>query len=81
MNASERLQNMLNGLPTDRPLFSAWGHVMNFCDRNAKDFAKATIDFQNANGFDFIKIMSNPYYLIEDTGLVLSPVTDYATPV
>ena len=81
MNAAQRLQNLLEGKPTDRPLYSAWGHVMNFCDRNARDFAKATIDFQNANGFDFVKIMSNPYYLIEDTGLHIPPVRDYATPV
>lgn len=81
MNAMQRLQNLLDGKPTDRPLYAAWGHVMNLCDRNARDFAKATIDFQNANGFDFIKIMSNPYYLIEDTGLVIPPARDYATPV
>lgn len=50
---------------------------MNFCDRNAKDFAKATIDFQDANDFDFIKIMSNPYYLLEDMGILLNAPERY----
>ena len=78
MTHTERLHRLLAGRPVDRPLYAAWGHVMNLSDRNAKDFAKATIDFQNANEFDFIKIMSNPYYLIEDTGIVLRPPAHYA---
>lgn len=78
LTSTERLQRVLEGKETDRPLYSAWGHFMNYADRNAKDFAKATIDFQVANGFDFIKVMSNPFYLLEDMGIVLQPVRSYA---
>ena len=42
---------------------------MNLSDLNAADFARATIDFQRTHDFDFIKVMSNPYYMIEDMGL------------
>lgn len=79
LTPSQRLRRILNGQEADRPLYSAWGHFMNYADRNAKDFAKATIDFQLANGFDFIKVMSNPFYLLEDMGIVLEPVRDYAS--
>lgn len=74
---TERLQNLLSGKTPDRPLFSAWGHAMNFCDRNAKDFARATIDFQNVHDFDFIKVMSNPYYMLEDMGILLNAPQRY----
>lgn len=74
---TQRLQNLLRGKEVDRPLFCAWSHAMNFCDRNAKDFAKAIIDFQNAHDFDFIKVMSNPYYMLEDMGIVLNAPRRY----
>lgn len=77
LTSTERLKRVLEGKEVDRPLYSAWGHFMNYADRNAKDFAKATIDFQLSNGFDFIKVMSNPFYLLEDMGIVLEPVRDY----
>lgn len=79
LTATERLRRVLEGKEADRPLYSAWGHFMNYTDRNAKDFAKATIDFQLAHGFDFIKVMSNPFYLLEDMGIVLLPVKSYAS--
>lgn len=79
LTSTERLKRVLKGKEVDRPLYSAWGHFMNYADRNAKDFAKATIDFQLSNGFDFIKVMSNPFYLLEDMGIVLEPVRDYAS--
>ena len=71
MTSLERISSILSGGTPDRPPFAAWGHVMNFCDRNVEDFARATIEFQNANGFDFVKIMSNPYYMLEDMGIDL----------
>lgn len=71
MTHTQRLEKMLRGENIDRPLCSAWGHVMNLQDRDAAQFATATIALQDAADFDFIKIMSNPYYLIEDTGLEL----------
>lgn len=79
LTASDRLKRVLEGKEADRPLYSAWGHFMNYADRNAKDFAKATIDFQLANGFDFIKVMSNPFYLLEDMGIILEPVRDFTS--
>lgn len=77
LTSAQRIKRVMSGEEADRPLYSAWGHFMNYADRNAKDFAKATIDFQLANGFDFIKIMSNPFYLLEDMGIVLEPVQDF----
>ena len=79
LTATERLKRVLSGKDVDRPLYSAWGHFMNYADRNAKDFAKATIDFQLANGFDFVKVMSNPFYLLEDMGIVFQPVKDFTS--
>lgn len=81
MTHMERISALLNGKPLDRLPCAAWSHVMNFCDRNAKDFAKATIDFQNACDFDFVKIMSNPYYMLEDMGLLLTSPSVYTEPV
>jgi uroporphyrinogen decarboxylase len=69
----ERMKAMLEGNPVDRPLVSAWGHLMNLEDRHAGDFAKATIDLQNSCQFDFIKVMPNSYYMAEDFGNVLRP--------
>lgn len=65
---TQRLRKILCGETADRPLCSAWGHMMNLHDRNAAEFAEATIKLQDAADFDFIKVMSNPYYLIEDIG-------------
>ena len=79
LTSTERLKRVLSGREVDRPLYSAWGHFMNYADRNAKDFAKATIDFQLVNGFDFIKVMSNPFYLLEDMGIVFQPVRDFTS--
>lgn len=78
MTHTQRLEKMLRGEATDRPLCAAWGHVMNLADRNAAQFAAATIALQDAADFDFIKVMSNPYYLIEDTGLKLIPPANEA---
>lgn len=70
---TERLRRIMRGERPDRVPCSAWGHMMNMHDRNAAEFAAATIALQDAADFDFIKVMSNPYYLIEDTGLALIP--------
>ena len=44
---TQRVKAALEGKILDRPAFVAWGPHMNLVDRNAKDFAKATIDYQN----------------------------------
>lgn len=77
----DRIRALCSDRPLDRPPFAAWGHVMNLQDRDAKAFAEATIRFQNANGFDLIKIMSNPYYMLEDSGIRLVPPQDPDTPL
>ncbi|AEC01354.1 uroporphyrinogen decarboxylase family protein [Parasphaerochaeta coccoides] len=70
---TQRVKAALEGKILDRPAFVAWGPHMNLVDRNAKDFAKATIDYQNAYGFDFIKVMSNGLYFPEAFGQKIRP--------
>lgn len=73
MTHTERLRAMLEHQSIDRLPVAMWGHFMNLEDRNATDFSKALIDFQNNYDFDFVKIMSNSYYLTEDMGNVIRP--------
>lgn len=73
MTHKERLQAVVEGKKTDRPAFAAWGPHMNLIDRNAKDFAEATIQYQNTYQFDFIKLMPNGMYFTEDFGQQLKP--------
>ena len=65
---TQRVKAALEGKMLDRPAFAAWGPHMNLVDRNAKDFARATIDYQNAHHFDFIKVMPNGMYFPEAVG-------------
>ena len=65
---TQRVKAALEGKMLDRPAFAAWGPHMNLVDRNAKDFARATIDYQNAHHFDFIKVMPNGMYFPEAFG-------------
>ncbi len=65
---TQRVKAALEGRILDRPAFAAWGPHMNLVDRNAKDFARATIDYQNAHQFDFIKVMPNGMYFPEAFG-------------
>ena len=81
MTHTQRIQRLLQGEALDRPCYAGWGHFMNFADRNAKDFAKATIDLQKMFDFDLIKMMPNPYYMIEDTGLKLRLPENFMQPV
>lgn len=73
MTSKERLMAVKEGKKTDRPAFAAWGPHMNLVDRNAKDFAEATIAYQNTYKFDFIKLMPNGMYFTEDFGQKLKP--------
>ena len=65
---TQRVKAALEGKMLDRPAFAAWGPHMNLVDRNAKDFARATIDYQNTHHFDFIKVMPNGMYFPEAFG-------------
>lgn len=46
---------------------------MNLEDRNVKDFVRATINYQNAYDFDFIKVMPNGMYFPEAFGQKIRP--------
>lgn len=70
---TQRIKATLEGKILDRPAFTAWGPHMNLVDRNAKDLAKATIDYQNINQFDFIKVMQNGLYFSEAFGQIIKP--------
>lgn len=57
MTHKERQMAVKEGRGAYRPAFAAWGPHMNLVDRNAKDFAEATIAYQDTYQFDFIKLM------------------------
>lgn len=64
----QRLQAVLEGKVLDRPPVSLWGPHFNLEDRHAKDFALASINYQNSYDFDFIKVMPNGVYFTEAFG-------------
>ena len=64
----QRVQAALEGKILDRPAFAAWGPHMNLVDRNAKDFTRATINYQNSYQFDFVKVMPHGMYFPEAFG-------------
>ena len=67
MTQTERIRAMVEHKPVDRVGLSGWVH-MPMVDRNVKDFTKATIDFTDNMGWDFIKLMSNGHYFAEAYG-------------
>ena len=67
MTHTERIRAMVDRKPVDRVGISGWVH-MPMVDRNVKDFTKATIDFTDNMGWDFIKLMSNGHYFAEAYG-------------
>lgn len=73
MTSTQRIRAILEGKPVDRIPTAGWAHVMNLSDRHVGDFTKATIDYQNAHRFDFVKVTENPQYLAEAMGTVLRP--------
>lgn len=77
MTSTQRLQAVLKGEPVDRIPVAGWAHVMNLCDRHADDFVKATINYQNAHGFDFVKVTEHPQYMAEAMGAVLRPTSNW----
>ena len=68
MSHKERIKAVLEGKPTDRIPYAAWGPHMNLVDRHEGDFTKACIAYQDQYQFDVFKIMSNGLYNIEDLG-------------
>ena len=67
MTKAERIRAMTEGRPVDRAGISGWLH-MPMVDRYVKDFTKATIDFTDNMGWDFVKLMSNGHYFAEAYG-------------
>jgi len=67
MTHTERIKAMIENKTVDRVGISGWVH-MPMVDRNVKDFTKATIDFTDNNGWDFVKVMSNGHYFAEAYG-------------
>lgn len=68
MTSTERLRALAAGNPVDRICHSAWWH-MPMVDKNPKDLAKATIDFTENNHLDFVKMMYNTSFFIQNFGV------------
>lgn len=68
MTSTERLQALVSGKPVDRICHSTWWH-MPMVDKNPKDLAKATIDFTENNHLDFVKMMYNTTFFIQNFGV------------
>ena len=73
----QRIEAALEGKILDRPAYAMWGPHFNLEDRNVKDFTDATIRYQEAYDFDFIKVMPNGIYFTEDFGQVIRPAENY----
>ncbi|MCT4566599.1 MAG: hypothetical protein N4A68_20080 [Maledivibacter sp.] len=67
MNGTQRIKAMLSGEKVDRPGISAWKHFY-LEDRHPVDFVKRTMEFQDSNDWDFIKVMFNGYLMPEAFG-------------
>ena len=59
----QRIEAALEGKILDRPAYAMWGPHFNLEDRNVKDFTDATIRYQEAYDFDFIKVMRMEFIL------------------
>ncbi|GHT68077.1 hypothetical protein FACS1894110_14830 [Spirochaetia bacterium] len=68
MTHTQRIRNILEGKPADRPAYIAWGPHANLEDRHIGDFVKHTINYQEYHDFDIIKVMPNGLYHTEDYG-------------
>lgn len=78
MNAAQRMRALLKGEKTDRPGVAAWKHIY-LEDRHPVDFVKRTIELQEANQWDFIKVSYNGYLMPETFGAKIQWSQDYKT--
>lgn len=78
MNATQRMKALLNGEKTDRPGAALWKHIY-LEDRHPVDFVKRTIELQEANNWDFIKISYNGLLMPEAFGSEIEWSKDYNT--
>lgn len=67
MTPTQRMKAMVEGRPVDRPGVAAWKHIY-LEDRHPVDFVKRTIELQEANDWDFIKVSYNGYLMPEAFG-------------
>jgi uroporphyrinogen decarboxylase len=67
LSKRERLEATIAGEAVDRPAVALWRHWPGD-DQCAPDLARATLDFQRAYDFDFIKCMPASNYCIVDWG-------------
>jgi uroporphyrinogen decarboxylase len=67
MTSRQRLEACLSGAPTDRPPVSLWRHFP-VDDQTPEGLAAATLDFQNAFQFDFVKVTPASSFCLKDWG-------------
>lgn len=68
MKSRERVMAALAGAPVDRPPVSFWGHFYHR-ESTARDLADATIEFQHAYAWDWIKLNPRKHYHVEPWGV------------
>ena len=64
MNRRDRVWAALAGEPVDRPPVSFWGHVYHR-ESSARDLVDATLEFQRAYDWDWVKLNPRKHYHVE----------------
>jgi uroporphyrinogen decarboxylase len=68
MNHRERLETCLAGGKTDRPPVALWRHFP-VDDQNPGNLANATLNFQNSDDFDLVKVTPASSFCVKDWGV------------
>jgi uroporphyrinogen decarboxylase len=68
MHKRERLERAIAGEPTDRPPVAVWRHFPGD-DQRAADLARATVEFQRAYDWDFIRLTPSNAFSVTDYGV------------
>lgn len=63
----QRLEDCLSGGPVDRPPVALWRHFP-VDDQDPYSLAAATVDFQRAYDFDFVKVTPSSSFAVKDWG-------------
>jgi uroporphyrinogen decarboxylase len=69
MNKNEKIRAILDGHVFQTPAYAFWTHFPGI-DLDPKLLAEHTYDFYNTYDIDFVKVMSNGMYAVEDFGCV-----------
>lgn len=72
MTKTQRIRAALKGLFVDRVPVSLWKHFPEQ-EHEAKLLAQATLAFQQAYDFDFVKMMFPGLYFVQDWGVTVKP--------